>query len=120
MGRRGRGRRRNDTGEGGTATAVRVPRIMQIPEGGVPEIARVYPEHYERLLEEKVAKLERLISQAVNGGSDSGEEPSPSDDDDDDDDNDDPDHRRPQRQQLPPVEVFESPREGFQIGRAHV
>ena len=77
-----RGRRRRPQ-------APRAPRVLQPSPGGVPEIARCYPERYDELLREKVAILEELLASASGpwGG----------------------------RGALPPTEVHESARAHFRM-----
>ena len=64
----------------------RAPRVLQPSPGGVPEIARCYPERYDELLREKVAILEELLAGASDG-----------------------------RGALPPTEVHESARAHFRM-----
>ena len=42
------------------------PKVLQRPEGGVPEIARCHPERYEELLAVKVEALEAGLRSAVS------------------------------------------------------
>ena len=57
LARRPQGRSRN--------FAARPQRQLLRSEGGVPEIARVFPEQYESLLDEKVERLQSLLADAV-------------------------------------------------------
>ena len=92
LARRPQGRSRN--------FAARPQRQLLRSEGGVPEIARVFPEQYESLLDEKVERLQSLLADAVQHHDDD--------------------------QSLPPIEVFRSPsthfrmRASFQVWREGV
>jgi len=86
MGRRSR--RKN-----GEDPKIKSPRaVMQIVDGGVPEVAQVYPELYEELLAEKVTILEQLIQDTVTNSTSTSTGST-----------------------IPPTEVFQSPRTAFRM-----
>ena len=82
LARRPQGRSRNFT------TAWPQRELLRSP-GGVPEIARVFPEQYESLLNEKVELLESLLADAVT--------------------------HHDEDESLPPIEVFRSPSINFRM-----
>ena len=86
MGRRGHRARAAQQG-----LAPRPKRELQRTPGGVPEIARCYPERYEALLSDKVAALREMLAEAARQGESSGDAP------------------------LPPIEVYESPPSHFRM-----
>ena len=69
-------------------TTARPQRVLQRSPGGVPEIARCYPEQYDGLLNEKVGLLQSLLADAVMHHDD---------------------------EVLPPIKVFSSPRSNFRM-----
>ena len=82
LARRPQGRSRN-------FTTARPQRELLRSPGGVPEIARVFPEQYESLLNEKVELLESLLADAVT--------------------------HHDEDESLPPIEVFRSPSINFRM-----
>lgn len=70
-------------------------KVMVQPIGGIPEVAQVHPESYDRLLNEKVKKMETMIHEAFNDAESS-----------------DPSLAIPV---FPSIETFRSPREAFRM-----
>ena len=82
LARRPQGRSRN-------FTTTRPQRELLRSDGGVPEIARVYPDQYDALLNEKVELLHSLLADAVT--------------------------HHDEDEALPPIEVFRSPSINFRM-----
>lgn len=74
-----------------TRAKKRPPRVMVRSEGGVPEVARCYPDRYEEMFGEKVASLEATVLDALRSGSPAAPG------------------------ELPPTETFTSPPQHFRM-----
>lgn len=99
-------RRRQIDGDGDAKRKKQPPVVMQTPDGGVPEVARIYPDRYEELLAVKVERLEGMIRQVIVDTPECHVDYL---------DNQDEPQSIDALNFLPPTEVFESPKEGFRM-----